>query len=248
MGGNIWKTRRLSRIEYVAMKAWLVELLPEMHVLPVQEAVKPDYGDIDFYHQADPALHDLIVQRLTPLRLVTNGPTLSVEYEGIQVDFHSAKHPLCCAFFYRCGWSIVLCPFLRGQPIALKEDGLWTRDNFLLSNNPKQILSYLGIEEVSYEAMRTEEEVLAVFCTSWIYDPELLFTFPSKLLVRSLMRKLYLTVPGRPAASPPVESAIDWFGQRDAYDAFREQYRQSHSDKRLILDFLKEESSGALKK
>ena len=242
------KTRRLSRTEYIEIKMLIIELLPEMKRIAVQEVIKDYYGDIDFYHHADPQLEELIRQRLTPLRFKKNGPTFTIDYDGVQVDFHTAKDPDFCPFFYHGGWSVVLCSFIAPHPFLLREDGLWTYDKFKLSNNPYQILTYLGIDHSAYDTMQTEEEVLTVFCTSWLYQPSLLSTFPPRVLFRSLMKRLYISRPPVSSSLAPSDSAIDWFGKRSEYDAWiqdkedkeREAETKRHQ-RRLMLDFFREQ-------
>lgn len=247
MGGNAMKTRPIARSEYVLIKQKIINLLPELVLVGVQEALKDYYGDIDIYHH--PLLHlDTLVQlQLNHPPSKRNGPTLSINYEGVQIDFHTCSHPVFATFFFHCGWSILLCPFIRPHDILIREDGLWTKDEFLLSDDPTSVLAYLGIDSHDYNSMRTEEEVLTTFCTSWLYQPSILNTCKLRVLFRSLMKRLHFSRPPASVSIPPQVSPIDWFGKRSSYDAMiktREEAEKAAELHRLrrkqMIDFLQE--------
>jgi hypothetical protein len=159
---------RLTPERYAEIAGKMVELLQRFYcraVLPRQYPNKPSYGDVDVLVSGSISEFDPACE-LGSAAVSRNGPVLSFEYEGHQVDVIHCRAEVfdLALFFYSWGdVGMVLGMMLRKLGLKFGSDGLFVLvedTKLLLSSDVSSVLAFLGMDFGRWQlGFSTREEI-----------------------------------------------------------------------------------------
>jgi hypothetical protein len=248
MGGNLFKTSRLARAEYFKLKAELLPIIKEYFEdakVPFETPGKADFGDLDILvvskqdgssNNFNPSTHTKI-----------NSPSISKEggqlhfiFRDFQVDLiYTPKEALAMAmYFYSfADYGMIMGKLVTRAEFNFKPDGLYTKaltrnpravPSILLTNEPKEVSSFLGVDHSKWEnGFETEQEVFDFILSSKFFRlPSMTKTNERPMINRFLsycdaksLSEIQLQSFTADEKDKMFQDALNNFGKMDEYKA-----------------------------
>lgn len=193
MGGNLFKTERMTRQEYEEACIFISKALKlSNHTFPDSFLDKQDFGDIDIICSNPDAVKAQL--NATGCIIDINGDSLLINYKGkeIQVDLIKSSNPPYTTSYYSYGmFGAMVGKLFKSQGFKLREIGLYyrfkDRDVFVTSDWVK-ILSTLSILNPKFA---TEEEAFSAIVRSPFFRKSIFTDLPEKKLAKAMQRPMY---------------------------------------------------------
>lgn len=197
MGGKlIENAKRLDAETYQRVCRELTELLAPLFkriTVPLSVFEKSSHGDIDFVVSGAADPKDVQARLASPV-VMKNGPTVSYDYQGHQIDIHTApddEFDICVVYKQygdlgnllgriakRLGLSygmngLTLRAFNREGEVHLGGTGPDQFEKWSLTTDPRRALEYLGYSWARYqEGFRTELEAFEYIVGGRYFSPD----------------------------------------------------------------------------
>ena len=193
MGGNLFKTERMTRQEYEEVCVFVSKALKlSNYAFPDSFLDKQDFGDIDIIcSNADTVKAQL---NITGCVLDINGNSLLINYKGkeIQIDLIESANPSYARSYYSYGmFGAMVGKLFKSQGFKLNNIGLFykfkDREVFVTSDWIK-ILSALSIHNSKFT---TEEEAFRAITRSPLFRKSIFTDLPEKKLAKAMKRPMY---------------------------------------------------------
>ena len=193
MGGNLFKTERMSRQEYEEACLLISTALAPMNYAFTKSFLdKNSFGDIDILVSCTNFAKELLYRH--GLILEVNGSSVLIQHKGkqIQVDLIQVDNMPYSLNYYSYG---MFCPIVgkifKSQGFKLNPNGLYYMYNgneVFVTNNWHKILGVIGIYK--HEFTR-EEEAFAVISKSPFFVKKIFTDIPEKKLARAMKHPMY---------------------------------------------------------
>ena len=193
MGGNLFKTERMSRQEYEEVCLFISKSLNHVsYAFPDSFLDKQDFGDVDIICSNTDAIKAQLNQ--TGCVVDISGNSLLINYKGknVQVDLIESYNVPYATSYYSYGmFGAMVGKLFKSQGFKLTEVGLFyifkDRDVFITSDWIK-ILSTLSILNPRFT---TEEEAFRVIIHSPFFKKSIFTDLPEKKLAKVMRRPMY---------------------------------------------------------
>lgn len=193
MGGNIFKTERMSRQEYEGTCLFISKALKlSNYSFPDSFLDKQDFDDIDIICSNTDAVKAQL--NITGCVLDINNDSLLINHKGkqIQVDLIHSSNPVYATNYYSYGmFGAMVGKLFKSQGFKLNDIGLFykfkDRDVFVTSDWVK-ILATLSILNPKFT---TEEEAFRAITRSPLFKKSIFTDLPEKKLAKAMSRPMY---------------------------------------------------------
>lgn len=193
MGGNLFKTERMTRQEYEEACMLISKVLGPMNYSFTGSFLDKDsFGDIDVLVSCTDFAKELFYKH--GLVLEINGTSVLIQHKGkqIQVDLIETNNMLYALNYYSYG---MFCPIVgkifKSQDFKLTPNGLYYMYNdneVFVTNNWDKILGAIGIYR---GAFAKEEEAFAAISRSPFFDKKLFTEIPESKLAKAMRHPMY---------------------------------------------------------
>lgn len=183
MGGHALKNisqERLPRDKYLELEKDIInkikELLPTYYV-PRYFPNKETFGDLDILYHSNITKQDLlqeIIKLLDSKEYITEGQTISCEYNNFQIDFIKVEEEY--YEFNKCfldfsGFGQILSRMFKGHELKYRHNGLYLKvyenhnptkclDEIYLTDDVNKMFNFLGLDFNKFqEGFEREEEL-----------------------------------------------------------------------------------------
>ena len=193
MGGNIFKTERMTRQEYEEACVFISKLLKGLnHGFPDSFLDKQDFGDIDIICSDT----DSVKARFNEAERIVevNGASLLIDYKGrmIQVDLIQSDNVPYTLNYYSYGmFGAMIGKLFRTQGFKLNDIGLfyiYNGNDVLVTSDWSKILRVLGIFRCKFTI---EEEAFLAIANSGQFKKSIFTDLPEKKLAKAMQRPMY---------------------------------------------------------
>lgn len=175
MGGNALKNTKIERFDLYSYNLVKNDILNKLEKFAeikfiIDAPNKRDFGDLDILYKTETNMKLIIVNLFDPVETITNGNILSFAYslndKYYQIDMIETSNFEMSQFYYSYGdVGNILGRMVRESGLKLGVQGLFYHDDNLdkeiviLSNEPKQICEYLGLEYSKWGLFQYEHEI-----------------------------------------------------------------------------------------
>lgn len=193
MGGNIFKTERMTRQEYEEACVFISKLLKGLNYgFPDSFLDKQDFGDIDIICSDT----DSVKARFNEAERIVevNGASLLIDYKGrmIQVDLIQSDNVPYTLNYYSYGmFGAMIGKLFRVQGFKLNDIGLfyiYNGNDVLVTSDWSKILRVLGIFRCKFTI---EEEAFLAIVNSGQFKKSIFTDLPEKKLAKAMQRPMY---------------------------------------------------------
>jgi hypothetical protein len=202
MGGNALKINvvRKNLIDYNIIKKYVLNtLILHIYCENICEAPEKDsFGDLDILYLFNDKINiiELINKLFKPIEIIENGPIISFDYESFQIDLikaYNIEDFKCKKFYFSYGdFGSIVGKITNFYKLKFGDKGLWIElnnsiddinlgiktnigKNLILTNQPKQICEFMGLDYSVYNSGFTTQEQLFNYIISSKYYNKCIF-------------------------------------------------------------------------
>ena len=193
MGGNLFKTERMTRREYEEACLLISKVLGPMNYAFTKSFLdKESFGDIDVLVSCTNFAKELFYKH--GLVLEIDGTSVLIQHKGkeIQVDLIETNNMPYALNYYSYGmFSPIIGKIFKTQDFKLNPNGLYYMYNgneVFVTNNWHKILGVIGIYKSEFAR---EEEAFAAISKSLFFDKKLFTDIPESKLAKAMKHPMY---------------------------------------------------------
>lgn len=193
MGGNLFKTERMSRQEYQEVCLFISGILKNLnYAFPASFLDKEDFGDVDIIVSSTDAAKSLFYESGCVTKI--DGTSLLINYKGkpVQVDLIESSNVPYSTMYYSYGmFGAMVGKLFKSQGFKLREDGLcyiYNGNEVFVTSDWQRILYVIGIHKSQFSR---EEEAFRAIVRSSFFMKRIFTDLPQKKLEKAMKRPMY---------------------------------------------------------
>ena len=193
MGGNLFKTERMTRQEYEEACVFVSKILKGLnHGFPDSFLDKQDFGDIDIICSDTNSVKTQLYE--TGCITDFDGNSLLIDYKGrmIQVDLIQSDNLPYTLNYYSYGmFGAMIGKLFKTQGFKLNDIGLfyiYNGNDVFVTSDWSKILRVLGIFRCKFTI---EEEAFLAIANSGQFKKSIFTDLPEKKLTKAMQRPMY---------------------------------------------------------
>lgn len=193
MGGNLFKTERMSRQEYQEVCLFISGILKNLnYAFPASFLDKEDFGDVDIIVSSTHTAKSLFYESGCVTKI--DGTSLLINYKGkpVQVDLIESSNVPYSTMYYSYGmFGAMVGKLFKSQGFKLREDGLcyiYNGNEVFVTSDWQRILYVIGIHKSQFSR---EEEAFRAIVRSSFFVKRIFTDLPQKKLEKAMKRPMY---------------------------------------------------------